>query len=400
MVDSSGRVLLSPARFALARTEDAMSAHQTIPAPRLRTVANKTGLQLFQCDKMGPRRSFHDIVIVKATVTLSNDPVVAEKQAPILLADEPWEPALTELSSLKYAGDAVLTKLHTDVIVTGTARAPGGQPVPEWEAAVEVVRGSNTVLGSRAQVLGPRSWRHTDAKGWALTDPEPTLEVPIRYEMAYGGAYPADEPAAGAPEPDPDAPPPARWVVHPPNPSGTGFFDERAMDPAREYPAPQWQHKGHPVTMWNREVPLCGFGPVSRIWSSRLELAGTYDTAWVKKTRAEAKEGVPTDYAPDFDYRFFQCAHPELIAKGYLEGDERILLRGLLPDGEPRVAQLPRVGILATLIHGNGDSTAERLALDTVHVDVDKGTVDLCWRIAIAQDRDVRAATLTLVNVL
>jgi len=151
--------------------------------------------------------------------------------------------------------------------------------------------------------------------------------------------------------------------------------------------------------MWNREVPLSGFGPVSRIWSSRLKLAGTYDTAWVKKTRAEAKEGVPVDYAPDFDVRFFQCAHPELIAKGYLEGDERILLRGLLPGGEVRVAQLPRVGILATLIHGNGDGTAERLALDTVHVDVDEGTVDLSWRIAIAQDRDVRAATLTLVNV-
>lgn len=394
MVEGSDHV-----RFALACTEGAMSAAQNIPAPRLQTVANNTGLRHFQCDKMGARRSFHDIVIVKVTVTLSTDPVVAEEQAPILLADEPWDPDLTELSSLKHAGDAVLTKLHTDVIVTGTARAPGGQPVPEWEAAVEVVRGSNTVLVSRAQVLGPRRWRHIDAKGWVLTDPEPTLEVPIRYELAYGGAYPADEPAAGAPEPDPDAPPPAKWVVHPPNPSGTGFFDERAMDPAREYRAPQWQHRDHPVTMFNREVPLCGFGPVSRIWSSRLKLAGTYDTAWVKKTRAEAKEGLPVDYAPDFDYRFFQCAHPELIAKGYLEGDERILLRGLGPDGELRVAQLPGVSILATLVFGNGGGAVERLALDTVHVDVEKGTVDLSWRIALDHDRDVRAATLTLVNV-
>jgi len=349
---------------------------------------------------MGAGRLFHDVVIVKTTVTLSDDPVVAEKQAPIALADEPWHPDLTELSSLKHAGDAVLTKLDTDVILTGTARAPRGQPAREWEAAVEVVRGSETVLASRAQILGPRRWRHTDGQGWVLTDPEPTLEVPIRYELPTGGAYPADAPAAGAPEPDPDAPPPARWVVHPPNPSGTGFFDERAMDPAREYRAPQWQHRDHPVTMWNREVPLCGFGPVSRIWSSRLRLAGTYDTAWVKKTRAEAKEGVPADYAPDFDPRFFQCAHPELIAKGYLEGDERILLRGLWPDGELRVAQLPRVSILATLMFGNGDGTVERLALDTVHVDVDKGTVDLCWRIALYRDRDVRTATLTLVKLL
>ncbi len=71
-----------------------------------------------------------------------------------------------------------------------------------------------------------------------------------------------------------------------------------------------------------------------------------------------------------------------------------------MPDGELRVAQLPRVGILAALVFGNGDGTVERLALDTVHVDVDKGTVDLSWRIALDHDRDVRAATLTLVNVL
>jgi hypothetical protein len=398
-------VPLSRLRLDLACAEDPMSPPRSaprVPAPRLRTVTNHTGLQHFQCGKMGAGRLFHDIVVVKATVTLSDDPVVAEKQAPIALADEPWDPDLTEVSSLKHAGDAVLTKLSTDVIVTGTARAPGGQPAREWDAAIEVVRGSDTVLVSRAQVLGPRRWRHTTARGWVLTDPEPTLEVPIRYELAYGGAYPT--PAGGdashdGAEPDPYAPPPAKWVLHPPNPSGTGFFDKRAMDPAREYRAPQWQHRDHLVTMWNRAVPLCGFGPVSRIWSSRLELAGTYDTAWVKKTRAEAAEGLLADYAPDFDARFFQCAHPELIASGYLEGDERILLRGLLPDRGPRVAQLPRVSILATLFYGDGDGTVERLPLDTVHVDVDKGTINLCWRLALHHDRDVRTTTLDLVKL-
>jgi hypothetical protein len=226
------------------------------------------------------------------------------------------------------------------------------------------------------------------------------LEVPIRYELAYGGAYPVPPDDEPKPEPDPDAPPPAKWVVHPPNPSGTGFFDEHAMDPSIEYRAPQWEPSDHPVTMWNREVPLCGFGPVSRIWSSRLALAGTYDTAWVKKTRAEAAEGLPADYAPDFDYRFFQCAHPELIASGYLEGDERILLRGLLSEREVGVAQLPRVSILATLFYGGGGGAVERLPLDTVHVDLETGTVDVCWRLAVDHGRDVRRTTLTLVKDL
>src|SRR6185503_19197882 len=230
------------------------------PEPRLETVANETPFVIFQCEKMGVGRKFYDTVLIKGTYVLAP----ANEQLEIVPADEPWDPDNAERSSLKHAGELLLTKPSTDVIITGTARAPGGAPLPEWDAAIEVRRGGEVQLAYRAQALGPRCWRHTGAGGWVLADPEPTLEVPIRYELSYGGAYPADEPRAGAPEPDPDEPPPAQWVVHPPNPSGTGFFNERAMDPACEYRAPQWQHPDHPVTMFNCEVPLSGFGPVSR----------------------------------------------------------------------------------------------------------------------------------------
>jgi hypothetical protein len=374
-----------------------MGPSPQIPKPLLREVTNDTSLETFQCEKMGVGRRFYDTVVVKTTITLSDDPVVAEKQAPILFADEPWDPDRTELSSLKRAGDVLLVKMSTDVIVTGTARAPRGQPAQEWDAAVEVMRGSETVLASRACVLGPRRWRHKTQNGWELTEPEPTATVPIRYELAYGGAYPADEPAAGPP--DPDAPPPAKWVVHRPNPSGTGFFDVRAMDPAKEYRAPQWQQREHPVRHWNDEVPLAGFGPVSRIWSSRLKFAGTYDAAWVKKTRAEAGEGLPPDYPADFDVRFFQCAHPTLIAPSWLEGDEHIVLRGLMPDPKPRVAKLPRVAVDAALRNGSGEVRVGNIPLDTVHIDVDEETVSLCWRLTLNHELDIRAATLTLVRL-
>ncbi len=162
-----------------------------VPRPRLRTVTNQTGLQHFQCGKMGAGRLFHDIVVVKATVTLSDDPVVAEKQAPILLADEPWDPDLTELSSLKRAGDLLLTKPSTDVIVTGTARAPRGQPAPEWDAAIEVVRGSDTVLGvPRPGARAAPVATHTTAKRLGADPPRAHAGgAHPAMSLAYGGAY-------------------------------------------------------------------------------------------------------------------------------------------------------------------------------------------------------------------
>ena len=70
---------------------------------------------------------------------------------------------------------------------------------------------------------------------------------------------------------------------------------------------------------------------VARPWTSRLKYAGTYDDAWLHATREDVAAGRPADYARDFDPRFFQCAHPGLILPDYLEGDEEIVLTGLMP---------------------------------------------------------------------
>jgi hypothetical protein len=368
----------------------------TMPKPRLQSVTNQTPLKLFSCEKMGVGRHFFDTVVLKGTFTLSPGKLaLAEKQQPIALADEPWDPVNAERSSLRHAGEVLLAKPSTDVIVTGTARSPGGEPRKEWDCAVEVRRGGATKLAYRAQVLGPRSWRHTSAKGWVLTEPEPTLEVPIRYELAYGGAYQETAleqgEAGGAPEP--------AWVVYRPNPSGTGFIDERALDTAVEHRAPQWQPRAHPVTELNHEVPLCGFGPVARPWTSRLKYAGTYDEAWIKKTREEVAQGLLSDYAADFDPLFFQCAHPELITPSYLVGDEEVVLTGLMPGVGPYAFQLPGVRIVAALLDGKRDRSLKGLPLDTVHLDLDAATASLCWRLTLDLAQDVRAALFAAEEV-
>jgi hypothetical protein len=367
-----------------------------IPAPRLRSVENETPFALFQCDKMGVGRKFYDTVVLKGTFNLVQGSLtLGEEQADIALVDEPWDPTAAERSSLKHAGEALLLKPSTDVIVTGTARAPGGAARQDWDAAIEVRRGGETRLAYSAQALGPRRWRHTAAKGWVLTDPEPTLEVPIRYELAYGGAYqaPPSQQAEGQAAAEP------AWVVYAPNPSGTGFFDERALDTAVEYLAPLWQPRAHPVTGFNREVPLTGFGPVARPWTSRLQYAGTYDEAWERATRDDVAQGLPSDYARDFDPRFFQCAHPSLITPSHLAGDEEIVLTGLMPGEAPFRLQLPGAQVVAALFDGKEGSHRDALPLDTVHVDLDAAKVSLCWRLTLDQGWDIRTAVFVLRGV-
>lgn len=355
-----------------------------IPEPRLQSVSNQTPFRIFECQKMGVGRRFFDTVVIKATFSFASGRITfAEEQLPIALADEPWDIANAERSSLKRAGEVLLTKPTTDVIVTGTARSPGGEPRKEWDCAVEVRRGGETLFAHRAQALGPRAWRHTNAAGWTLTEPELTREVPIRYELAYGGAY--TEPG--------DSPEPV-WVVYRPNPSGTGFFDERTMDTSSEYRAPQWQTRARPVTRFNHEVPLCGFGPVARPWASRLGYAGTYDDAWIKKTREETARGMLSDYAADFDPRFFQCAHPDLIAPSYLVGDEVIALTGLVAEGALDTLELPALRVNAALRDGKGDLSERPLPLDTVHIDLDAATMSLCWRLTLDPALDIQAAMI------
>ena len=166
------------------------------------------------------------------------------------------------------------------------------------------------------------------------------------------------------------------------------------MDASAEYRAPQWQTRAHPVTRFNQEVALCGFGPVARPWASRLGYAGTYDDAWIQKTREEVARGMVSDYAADFDPRFFQCAHPELIAPSYLVGDEEIVLTGLVADGGLETLELPALRVTAALRDGEGSLSQRPLPLDTVHIDLDAATMSLCWRLTLDPALDVQAAML------
>jgi hypothetical protein len=360
-----------------------------IPDPYLEEVTNATPFPMFRCDEMGQGRNFYDTVVIKGTFDLAPGTLVrANGQSAIAIVDEYWDPQSPERSSTRYAGEVVLVKPSTDVIVTGAATAPGGRPTLGWRATVIVKNRRGLVLNHVAEIVGPRGWVHRRLIGWVLTDPEPTCEVPIRYELAYGGAYQET--------PNPPSSRGDRWIVHEPNPSGRGFFDERSMDKDASYAAPQWQCPDHPVTLVNREVPLAGFGPIMRPWTCRVKYMGTYDDAWLRQTRIDVENGLPADYAADFDPRYFQCAHPSLITPHYLEGDEEITLANVHRQHGDLTFRLPNLRVATCLRDAGGAWHEQILPLDTVHIDVSEDKVYLCWRLTLDQRRKIHSAYVGL----
>ncbi len=349
-----------------------------IPPRRLRSLDNQTPFRTFQFDKMGPGRRFFDVVIVKATFVLAPGRLTpAESIRPFRLSDEPWVQDDAERSSLRHAGDLLLVKPTTDVVVTGSVHAPRATPTPAWETGIAVRDGAGTLASHVARVTGPREFHRSRLGGWLLSDPVPTTEVPIRYELAYGG------PSDGSFE-DRSC---RRRPGFRANPSGCG---ETLHEPdgRTPLPAPRWTLPGAPTTAPNRLIPVAGFGPVARHWSARTALGGTYDATW----RRNASLGA-IDYPKDFDLRFFQCAPRPLQTARLLRGSEWIGIQNGARGFGDLVTQLPCLGIVA---HLETPSRALRVlaALDTVTIDLDGDTVDLVWRLPMDQTNGIERCTL------
>ncbi len=355
-----------------------------IPRPTLQVVENATPFTHFQCQKMAPGRRYCDVVVVKETYLLAPGRLMpAGEVAEIALADRYHQDGARLRPSLAVPGDLHLPKPGADVFVTGHANAPRNEPSRRWRASVVVRRGSATVASLELEATGPRHWKHRGAGGWMIAEPEPATRTPVRYEVAFGGTY--EDPNPNAAE---------RYRVHHDNPCGTGHFDESSLDRSRTYEAPRWELVGSPIGAINRPYPSVGFGPVARMWGSRLRFAGTYDLAWRERLRPDREAGIVPDYASDFDARFFHCAPPALQTASPLVGDEQVGLYGLAASMPELVFQLPGAPPRAEVCGLDKQWRGHPLPLDTVHVDLDAERVHLVWRLCAQPEDGVVAAVI------
>ena len=264
-------------------------------------------------------------------------------------------------SSVRIESDIVPYKPRADIIINAVAHAPGGRPARGWIVSAHVGRLKKTL-----RVTGKRFWSHTFLKGWHLSEPEPCVEVPIRYEHAYGGVCKHN----------------GTDHIFEENPIGVGYVVPRGLKRDQVIPAPRIDSPADPIIEIDRTYTPQGFGIIGRAWLTRRKFAGTYDEKWKAKRWPELPE--------DFDFAHYNCASPDLIYPGYLAGDEQVVLQGVHPEGTVRFS-LPTYEFSFVLEYEDASQVAVPLKLDTLVIDLPEKVAHLTWRARFYPARPVCA---------
>lgn len=291
----------------------------------------------------------HWIVAVKATFAVAPDGALslADEQLPPLLAPEHFGDPAT--SSIRYEADLGPMKPATDVLINGSAHAPGGRPARSVTVGLRVDGRQKALV-----VYGERVYQEALGGRIEARDVAPFVTRPIRYELAWGGT-------------DTRAADPSRHGHDPRNPIGRGFAVDATSLIGERAHAVEWAegtdaHRGP-----------AGFGAIASWWSPRREFAGTYDAAWSRSKRPL----LPDDY----DDRFTLCAPPDQRVEGYLRGGEVIELVNLTPQGVMRVT-LPRHYF--TFTTWLDDDRKEHLGrLVTVVIEPDAARLLMTWQTSL-----------------
>jgi hypothetical protein len=301
-------------------------------------------------------------IIVRATFNIGQKWTLSDNQQPPVEKDIYWDEP--ENSSIKMASDFHIGKPATDIIMNGHACAPEGKQATQLDVSLKVGHVSKTV-----RVFGDRVWN-----SGMMTSPVPFTRMPIKYERAYGGHYKINETHVSA----------SLF-----NPVGTGFAGERKNHEVDGLALPNIEDPKQLISSIKDNPIPAGFGALSPAWQPRSNYAGTYDEAW-EITRAP--------YLPhDFDKRFMNMAHPDLIYPGFLHGGEPVEVINMHPKGNLHFT-LPVIN-LATTVDINKRTESPTFNMETVIIDPDTLQLGMVWKAALNCDKEALKIKQLTVNL-
>ncbi|RMI00752.1 MAG: DUF2169 domain-containing protein [Calditrichaeota bacterium] len=292
----------------------------------------------------------HVLVVAKVTFTIKDDGTCApsDEQQPLVYADEFYsEPGF---SAVKYETDFALFKPKTDVLLNGSAYAPGSKPATRVTVSLQVGK-----MVKSFNVVGNRYWKR-GLMSVSPTPPEPFTVMPITYENAFGGV-------------DDTHKDPAKHRTYLLNHVGKGYYTNTDLALMDGKPLPNTEEINNPITKPDGKYKPMAFGVVGRAWQPRASYAGTYDQQWLD----EHYPFLP----PDFDNRYFQAA-PEDQWCEHLRGGEAVRLVNLTPEGK-MAFRLPVFEVPVKLIYRSHNEELRNI-LDTVIIEPDKRRCILTWR--------------------
>ena len=208
-----------------------------------------------------------------------------------------WKFAMEQIGK-EAVLDLGMPKPCGEVLVAGSAFAPGGTPRPA--CAVKLKMGS---IDKTLYVVGDRTW----GKGGA-SDPTPFTSMPITWANAFGGPSFAT------------------------NPLGKGMSPVK-KDDGEVLPLPNVEDPKHLVSSPRDRPAPAGLGPYDFSWPQRSGKLGTYDTRWLK-------EDFP-GFARDIDLGAFSAAPVDQQITGFFRGDEAFSIENMHPDKPVLEGALP-----------------------------------------------------------
>jgi len=286
-------------------------------------------------------------IVVKATFTIGEQWTLADTQPPPAEADEYWgEP---ENSSIQYTSDYHTGKSNSDIIMLGHAFSPDKKEIRQMDVSLTVGQVHKTI-----RVFGDRQWQNG-----RITPPQPFRTMAMTYEKAYGGTHIVDGQIIATEER---------------NPVGCGFSGQRKPEEMNGLPLPNLEDPNDLINAPTQQpTPAC-FAASAPHWSPRSGFAGTYDKNW--KTRR-----IP--YIPtDFDRRFFNMAHTDLIYPGFLQGGEPVEITHMHPHEHLLKFTVPVVKLRSTIIVA-GSSQSPEFNLETLTIEPNRLTLGMVWRAAM-----------------
>lgn len=310
------------------------------------------------------------VVVIKGTFRIPTERGASlqlhELQRPLMMSDEFFgEPGK---SAPKYEVDFALRKRRCDVLLNGTAYAPGGKAVERMIVGVQVGGWSKSLA-----VVGDRFWRKVG--GVQATAPEPFTSMPVNYDRAFGGV-------------DLRHDDPGQHAAFMPNPSGRGFHKHLKSEWLHESPLPNTEELRNSVSDPGGDYRPMAFGPIGRSWHPRLEYAGTYDQKWL--------DDVFPFLPADFDEQYYQSAPADQQVPIPL-GEQSVVLLNLTPDAQ-REFQLPHFEAPVQFHPKNSGREDAMASLDTVVFEPDEERVTMTWRATYPLKRSIHEIAKILVG--
>jgi len=329
---------------------------------------------------LGLEKSGHHCLVVVAKATF-HMPSTLQENATLKKQEEQVKVHYADVytgdageSALLYENDFAPFKPKCDVILNGSAYA-----FPLKETTDKVVQLRIGTLDKSFRVIGKRIWEPHVFNAKA-SSPRPFHKQFISYDIAYGGND--LDPSKPAHEDE-------NYVAFEANPIGQGYAPYHDTQMLIGTPLAQTQevHTEASDPKSKKYLPQ-SFGAIDRHWYPRYTFGGTYDAHWVE----EVKPFLPDD----FDERYYQCAPAEQQIP-YIQGGEKVLLKGLTPEGE-RLFMLPRLDVAMEVIRSNRARETLTPVIDTLILEPDEEQFTLIYRAKIKLKRSIHEVDTIIVG--